>query len=40
MIPHLIRACINYLETSLTAKNVCCLLAQSRLFEEDELMLK
>lgn len=31
------RACVNYLETSLTAKNGCLLLSQSRLFEESEL---
>ncbi|KAJ8971498.1 hypothetical protein NQ317_013137 [Molorchus minor] len=37
-VPHLARACVNYLETSLTAKNACLLLSQSRLFEEPELM--
>lgn len=37
-MPHLARACVNYLETSLTAKNACLLLSQSRLFEEPELM--
>lgn len=29
---------MNYLETSLTAKNACLLLSQSRLFEEPDLM--
>lgn len=38
ILPHLSRACINFLETSLTAKNSCLLLSQSRLFEESELM--
>jgi BTB/POZ domain-containing protein 3/6 len=38
IVPHLCRACVNYLETSLTAKNACLLLSQSRLFEEPELM--
>ncbi|XP_050544080.1 BTB/POZ domain-containing protein 6-B isoform X2 [Daktulosphaira vitifoliae] len=38
IVPHLARACVNYLETSLTAKNSCLLLSQSRLFEEPELM--
>lgn len=38
MVPHLARACVNYLETSLTAKNACLLLSQSRLFEEPNLM--
>lgn len=37
-VPHLARACVNYLETSLTAKNACLLLSQSRFFEEPELM--
>ncbi|XP_050672013.1 BTB/POZ domain-containing protein 6-B isoform X2 [Leptidea sinapis] len=37
-VPHVARACVNYLETSLTAKNVCLLLSQSRFFEEPELM--
>lgn len=32
------KACVNYLETSLTAKNACLLLSQSRLFEEPDLM--
>uniref|UniRef100_A0A914V8Z6 BTB domain-containing protein n=1 Tax=Plectus sambesii TaxID=2011161 RepID=A0A914V8Z6_9BILA len=38
LITYLTRACINFLETSLTARNVCLLLTQSRLFEEEELM--
>lgn len=38
IVPHLAKACVNYLETSLTAKNACLLLSQSRLFEEPELM--
>lgn len=38
IVPHLARACVNYLETSLTAKNACMLLSQSRLFEEPDLM--
>ncbi|CAG9853639.1 unnamed protein product [Phyllotreta striolata] len=38
IVPHLARACVTYLETSLTAKNACLLLSQSRLFEEFELM--
>lgn len=37
-VPHVARACVNYLETSLTAKNACLLLSQSRLFEEPDLM--
>ena len=38
IVPHLAKACVNYLETSLTAKNACLLLSQSRLFEEPDLM--
>lgn len=38
IVPHLCRACVTFLETSLTAKNACLLLSQSRLFEEAELM--
>lgn len=38
IVPHLARACVNYLETSLTAKNACLLLSQSHLFEEPDLM--
>ncbi|XP_064485093.1 BTB/POZ domain-containing protein 6-B-like [Ornithodoros turicata] len=37
LVPHLARACVAYLETSLTARNACVLLSQSRLFEEPEL---
>jgi len=38
IVPHLARACVSFLETSLTARNACLLLSQSRLFEEPELM--
>ena len=38
IVPHLARECVRYLETSLTARNACLLLSQSRLFEEPELM--
>ena len=38
IVPHLARSCVHFLETSLTAKNSCLLLSQSRLFEEPELM--
>jgi len=38
IVPHLARVCVKYLETSLSAKNACLLLSQSRLFEEPELM--
>lgn len=38
LVPHLARACVNYLETSLNEKNACLLLSQSRFFEEPELM--
>lgn len=38
MVPNLARACVAFLETSLTARNACLLLSQSRLFEEPELM--
>ena len=38
IVPFLARACVSYLETSLTAGNACLLLSQSRLFEEPELM--
>lgn len=38
LVPHLAKACVSYLETSLTAKNACVLLSQSRLFEEPDLM--
>ena len=38
IVPHLARQCVQFLETSLSAKNACILLSQSRLFEEPELM--
>ena len=38
IVPHLARACVTFLETSLNAKNACLLLSQSRLFEEPDLM--
>lgn len=38
MVPHLARACVAFLETSLSARNACVLLSQSCLFEEPELM--
>lgn len=38
IVPHLARACVSFLETSLTARNACLLLSQSRLFDEAELM--
>ncbi|XP_064621360.1 BTB/POZ domain-containing protein 6-B-like [Lineus longissimus] len=38
IVPHLARACVKFLETSLSARNACVLLSQSRLFEEPELM--
>ncbi|XP_048698555.1 BTB/POZ domain-containing protein 3 isoform X2 [Caretta caretta] len=37
IVPHLARACVNFLETSLSAKNACVLLSQSCLFEEPDL---
>ncbi|KAK2818223.1 hypothetical protein Q7C36_022156 [Tachysurus vachellii] len=37
MVPHLARACVAFLETSLSARNACVLLSQSCLFEEPEL---
>ncbi|XP_051942103.1 BTB/POZ domain-containing protein 6-B-like [Hippocampus zosterae] len=37
IVPALARACVDFLETSLEAKNACVLLSQSRLFEEPEL---
>ena len=40
IVPHLCRACVSFLETSLTARNSCLLLSQSRLFEEPELMAR
>ncbi|CAH1791725.1 unnamed protein product [Owenia fusiformis] len=38
IVPHLARSCVRYLETSLSARNACVLLSQSRLFEEPDLM--
>ncbi|KAG1652192.1 BTB/POZ domain-containing protein 3 [Nymphon striatum] len=38
IVPHLARACVAFMETSLTARNACVLLSQSRLFEESDLM--
>lgn len=38
IVPHLAQECIKFLENSLTAKNACVLLSQSRLFEEPALM--
>ncbi|XP_073466191.1 BTB/POZ domain-containing protein 6 isoform X3 [Aquarana catesbeiana] len=40
IVPALAKACVNFLETSLEAKNACVLLSQSRLFEEPELTLR
>ncbi|KAJ3615152.1 hypothetical protein NHX12_018720 [Muraenolepis orangiensis] len=37
LVPHLARACVSFLESSLSARSACVLLAQSRLFEEPEL---
>ncbi|XP_076144431.1 BTB/POZ domain-containing protein 3a [Alosa pseudoharengus] len=37
IVPHLARACVAFLETSLSARNACVLLSQSCLFEEPEL---
>ena len=38
IVPFLARECVRFLETSLSARNACVLLSQSRLFEEPELM--
>lgn len=38
ILPQLSKACVSYLETSLSSRNACILLSQSRLFEEIELM--
>ncbi|KFD58965.1 hypothetical protein M514_00128 [Trichuris suis] len=40
LIEYLVRACIDFLQNSLTSKNVCFLLSQSRLFEEEELVAR
>ncbi|KAM4595203.1 BTB/POZ domain-containing protein 3a [Fundulus diaphanus] len=37
IVPHLARACVGFLETSLSARNACVLLSQSCLFEEPDL---
>ena len=37
IIPHLERACVEYLEANVDASNACLLLSHSRLFEEPEL---
>ncbi|XP_050404482.1 BTB/POZ domain-containing protein 6-B [Patella vulgata] len=38
IVPHLAKVCVDFLETSLSARNACVLLSQGRLFEEVELM--
>lgn len=38
LVGHLVRTCIQFLENSLNSQNVCLLLSQSRLFEDEELM--
>lgn len=38
IIPQLAKACVQFMEASLTAKNACILLSQSRIFDEPELM--
>lgn len=40
LVPHLAQQCVKFLEVSLTARNACLLLSQSRLFEEPELMTR
>ena len=40
LVPHLAQQCVKFLEISLTARNACLLLSQSRLFEEPELMTR
>lgn len=40
LVPHLAQQCVGFLEVSLTARNACLLLSQSRLFEEPELMTR
>ena len=37
-MPHLAEECIRFLEATLSARNACVLLSQSRLFAEQELM--
>lgn len=38
IIPQLAKACVQFLEASLTARNACVLLSQARIFDEYELM--
>ena len=38
IVPFLAKACVQFLETSLSARNACFLLSQGRLFEEHDLM--
>lgn len=38
IIPHLAKSCVQYMEASLTARNACVLLCQSRIFDEPDLM--
>lgn len=37
IIPHLAKACVQFMEASLTARNACVLLCQSSIFDEPEL---
>ena len=37
IMPHLAKACVEYLETNIDASNACLLLSQSRIFEEPHL---
>ena len=37
IMPHLAKACVEYLETNIDASNACLLLSQSRIFEEPDL---
>ncbi|KAJ6218230.1 hypothetical protein RDWZM_009387 [Blomia tropicalis] len=38
LLPHLSTLCVKFLESNLSASNVCLLLSQSRLFDETELV--
>src|ERR1700728_316175 len=38
IIPQLANACVAFMESSLTARNACLLLSQSRMFDEIVLM--
>lgn len=40
IVPNVTKACVNFLETSLSAKNACMLLSQSRFFAEEKLTQK